>query len=96
VLGGLDRSLGVLFGIARGVLLIIVAYIGGGMVIAPEHWPGPVRAARSVQYAYEGAAWLAGQLPQAYRPQVPLPPVGVQTRAADLLQLPALGRLGRP
>ena len=96
VLGGVDRSLGVLFGVARGVLLIIVAYIGLGLVVVPERWPEPVLHARSLHYAYRGAAWLAEQLPQGYRPQVPAPPDGGQTRAADLLQLPAQGRPGRP
>ncbi|CAH2601554.1 Colicin V production protein [Rhodovastum atsumiense] len=91
-LGGVDRSLGVVFGIVRGAALVVVAYIAAGFLVAPERWPEPVLQARTLPYAYEGATWLAEQLPPRYRPAVPKPPPGRETRAADLLHVPAQGR----
>lgn len=92
MLGGIDRTLGVVFGLARGGALVIVAYIAAGLLVAPERWPEPVLQARALPYAYQGAAWLVGQLPPQYRPKVPEPPPGRETRSADLLHVPAQGR----
>ena len=92
LLGSIDRTLGVVFGLARGALLVCVAYIGAGLLMPADRWPDPVVEARALPYAYEGAAWLASQLPQQFRPRVPEPPPGRQTRAADLLHVPAQGR----
>lgn len=39
VLGGLDQGLGFLFGVARGVLLIAVAFFVYGMVVTTETYP---------------------------------------------------------
>ena len=48
-LGGADRALGMVFGLARGAFLVVVAYILGGVVLSePERWPDPVREARSL------------------------------------------------
>jgi membrane protein required for colicin V production len=97
MLGGIDRTLGVLFGLVRGTALVVVAYIAGGLLVTPDRWPDPVLHARSLPYAYQGAAWLVGQLPQQYRPKVPEPPTGREARAVDLLHVPAQGRaMARP
>lgn len=83
-LGGLDRTLGVLFGVARGGALVIVAYILGGMAVAVEQWPEPVLRSRSVGFTHDGAVWLVRQLPEEYRPQIrPLP--SERTPTADAL-----------
>jgi membrane protein required for colicin V production len=92
LLGGIDRSLGVLFGVARGAALVVVAYIAGGLLVAPERWPEPVLQARTLPYAYQGANWLVAQMPPHYRPKLPELPPGRETRAVDLLRLPAQGR----
>jgi len=39
VLGGLDQGLGFLFGVARGVLLVAVAFFVYGMVVTTEDYP---------------------------------------------------------
>ena len=97
MLGGIDRTLGVVFGLARGAVLVAVAYIAAGLLVVPERWPDPVLQARALPYAYQGAAWLVDQVPTKYRPKVPEPPSGRETRAADLLHAPAQGRaIGRP
>jgi membrane protein required for colicin V production len=94
-LGGIDRSLGVVYGLVRGGALIVVAYILASLVVQPDRWPEPVREARSMQFAGQGAAWLVRQLPKQYQPQLPPLPIGFGAHAADLLQLPAQGRPGR-
>ncbi len=92
VLGSLDRTAGVAFGIARGFLLVIVAYIGAGLLVVPGRWPDPVLQARLLPFVYEGAVWVAAQIPPAYRPSVPPPPEAAHTNPAAFLQLPAKGR----
>ena len=91
-LGSLDRTLGLVFGLARGAVLVCAAYILAGFVIPPDNWPPPVREARSLTPAYEGAEWLASQLPPPYRPAVLKPPAGRTTAAADLMRATPAGR----
>ena len=92
LLGGLDRTLGVVFGLARGAVLVAAAYIGLGLIAEPASWPAPVQRARSLPFAYSGAAWLIGLLPDGYRPKLPPPPAQPETRAEDLLQPQPQGR----
>lgn len=92
VLGGLDRTLGLVFGLARGAVLVAAAYVLAAIVLPPEQWPVPVQEARALPLAYRGAAWLAEQAPPAYRPGVPPPPPGRDTAAAALLQPAPTGR----
>ena len=95
-LGSLDRTLGLVFGLARGAVLVCAAYILAGFVIPPDNWPPPVREARSLTPAYEGAAWLASQLPPPYRPAVLKPPAGRTTTAAALMRATPAGRALSP
>ncbi len=69
-LGGVDRTLGLAYGVLRGAVIVMVAYILAGMAIPPVEWPKPVRAARLLPFTHDGAVWLAGLLPKGYRPQV--------------------------
>jgi membrane protein required for colicin V production len=97
VLSGLDRSLGLLFGLARGAVLIICAYIGTGMLIPMEKWPAPVLDARLLPVAYRGAAIVVKALPPQYQPRLYAPPEGRETTAADLLHAVPIGRAtGKP
>lgn len=97
VLGGLDRTLGFVFGLARGAVLIAAAYVLVGIALPPEQWPSPVQEARALPLAYRGAVWIAEQVPAAYRPGVAPPPAGRATTAAALLQPAPTGRaLTRP
>jgi membrane protein required for colicin V production len=84
-LGGLDRSLGLVFGIVRGIALFIAIYIGCAMLLPVDRWPPPVLQARSLPYIYGGAAWATSQVPPQYRPRV-APPPGRETSAEALLQ----------
>jgi len=95
-LGGLDRTLGLVFGLARGALLVVFTYIAAGMVIPIEQWPGAVQRARALPLAYAGAVWAVAHLPPEDRPRVYAPPVARQTTAAELLRAQPLGRAVGP
>ena len=90
-LGGLDRTLGLAFGLVRGAALVCAAYIVIGMAIPVEQWPRPVVEARALPVVYEGAAWIADHVPQGFRPSV-APPPGRPTSSAALLQSNPVGR----
>ena len=92
VLGGVDRTLGLVFGLVRGAALVVFAYIAAGLVVPVDRWPDPVLHARSLPVAYAGAAWAAAQLPPDYRPKLQPPPAGRQTTAEDLLRATPVGR----
>ena len=91
-LGGLDRTLGLVFGIARGAALVVIAYIAAGMVVPVDRWPDPVLRARSLPLTFEGASWAVSQLPPEYRPRLYPPPPGRETTAAALLHATPQGR----
>ena len=91
MLGGLDRTMGLTFGVARAGLLIAAAYIALGWLQPPASWPEAVREARSTPYAYQLAVWLVHFLPERYRPNV-VPPPTTEKKQTDLLQPSPRGR----
>ena len=90
--GSLDRTLGLVFGAARGAALLVVAYILAGLVIGADQWPAPVREARSLPIIYQGAIWAADQLPPDYRPAVAPLPASRTATAAALMRATPVGR----
>jgi membrane protein required for colicin V production len=92
-LGGPDRALGMVFGLARGAFLVVVAYILGGVILSePERWPQPVRDARSLPLVAEGARWLMEQLPPDYQARLVAPPAAPDPSFKDLVRPPARNR----
>ena len=92
-LGGVDRTLGLLFGLARGAAVIIVAYMIGQMVYPIERWPDVVLEARTLTPTYEAARWVRDQVPEPYRPHtLEPPPAGRRTTAEALLRATPQGR----
>ncbi len=91
-LGGVDRTLGLVFGIARGAVIVVLAYILGGMVFPIDRWPPAVLNARSLWPVYSGAVWARNQLPEEYRPRIYAPPSDSITTADDLLRATPQGR----
>jgi membrane protein required for colicin V production len=91
-LGGLDRSLGLVYGLARGAAVMIAVYIGAGLIEPMENWPNTVLEARTLPSIYLGAVWVAGRLPEVYRPVLAVPPAAHMTNAADLLHANPIGR----
>jgi len=95
VLGGLDRSLGLVFGLARGAVVLVVAYIIAGWLIPTERWPEPVLQARTLPFVAQGAGWAGGLMqfvPEKYRPHIPALPAAKETSAAALLRAAPVGR----
>ena len=97
-LGGVDRTLGLVFGLARGAAVVIIAYIIGQMVFPIERWPDVVLDARTLTPTYEAARWVREQLPEPYRPHVlERPPVARHPTAEALLRASPQGRAtGKP
>jgi membrane protein required for colicin V production len=85
-LGGIDRSLGFLFGLAKGAAIVVAAYIIGQRIVPVERWPAPVLEARALPFTYKGAKWVVSKVPEQYRPRLEAPPARQATKAADLLQ----------
>ena len=85
-LGGIDRTLGLLFGLARGAVVVVIAYIIAQMVFPIDRWPDAVLDARVLQPTYQAASWLCAQLPEDYRPhRLDPPPPGREATADALL-----------
>ena len=93
-LGGLDRALGLLFGIARGAFIIVLIYtVAGPFLPGTERWPEPVRDARALPYVATGAAILVAALPADYRPRLPETAARPAPGMEDLLRPPARNRI---
>jgi membrane protein required for colicin V production len=95
VLGGIDRTLGIVFGIARGVVILAAIYVGGGLVVPTDRWPDGVAESIAVPQIYRAAVRLTGLLPPDNRPHVQAPPMSRTTNAAELMQLTPQGRARR-
>ncbi len=57
-LGAIDRSLGVLFGIFRGFLLVFIVYLPFAMLIEKDEFPEWTEESRSIQVMHVGAEWV--------------------------------------
>jgi membrane protein required for colicin V production len=96
VLGGIDRTLGMVFGLVRGAGVLALAYIVVGLAVPLDHWPEEVQEARTLPLVYQAAILAVGLLPLDYRPVVHVPPGAHETTAADLLHVNPLGRAVPP
>jgi membrane protein required for colicin V production len=92
-LGGVDRTLGLVFGLARGAVVVVIAYILGQMVFPIERWPQPVLHALVLYPTYQAAVMARDRLPENYRPhRLDPPPEGRDTTADALLRAAPQGR----
>lgn len=64
-LGALDRSLGVLFGLARGVLILAVLYLPVYMFSEQEARKEWFKGSRTFVYVETFAGWLSGFVPES-------------------------------
>jgi membrane protein required for colicin V production len=92
LLGGIDRTLGMIFGLVRGVVIVAAIYVAGTYVVPTDKWPDAVAEARSLPHIYAIANWMALKIPEGFRPHVPRPPEPRPTKAADLLQAAPHGK----
>ena len=63
-LGGLDRLLGLAFGVFRGALIVCAAYLVLSMLMVPERQPVWIEEARLLPQVREGAFMLTRVLPE--------------------------------
>jgi membrane protein required for colicin V production len=66
-LGPLDKLAGLLFGAARGALLVCAAYLIGSYLIKPDQQPDWVRQAYLIGSVRSGALLIERALPETYR-----------------------------
>ena len=92
VLGGVDRTLGMVFGLIRGVIILAAVYVGTTFVVPTDKWPDAVAESHSLPHIYATATWMAQLLPEGFRPHVPRPPEPRPTKAEDLLQAAPHGK----
>lgn len=64
VLGGLDRSLGFLFGILRGGIVIAIVYFFTSLIWNVEKWPEEIKKAKMYPYVVDSADWIRNSIPQ--------------------------------
>ncbi|MEM7043816.1 MAG: CvpA family protein [Pseudomonadota bacterium] len=64
IFGSLDRVLGAGYGIARGALIVSLAYLGLILVNDPENHPDWIKDARVLPYVQDGAELLASWVPE--------------------------------
>jgi membrane protein required for colicin V production len=69
ILGGLDRSLGLVFGFVRGVLLVCIAYLSLSFFYPPNAVPEAIKHARLIPWVARGAFELKRLIPKDYLPQ---------------------------
>lgn len=64
MLSHLDRALGFVFGLARGMLLIALVYLGGTLFWDEDNLPDPIIEARSLPFVVMTADFLASLAPE--------------------------------
>lgn len=69
LLGGLDRSLGLIFGFLRGILVLCIIYLAMGFFYPPGEMPEAVKNAKFTPWFSEGAQELKRFIPKDYLPQ---------------------------
>jgi membrane protein required for colicin V production len=63
-IGALDRSLGFLFGLARGLIIVVVAFIFFNWLVPQKSQPEAIRSARSRVVLQGTGEWLQSLLPE--------------------------------
>jgi membrane protein required for colicin V production len=66
-LSPIDRTLGFIFGLARGVFLVCLAYLLVTVTLPPNDFPSWLSEAKSKPYLHEGADMLKGVLPESLK-----------------------------
>jgi membrane protein required for colicin V production len=63
-IGALDRTLGFAFGLARGLVIVVVAFLFFNWLVKPEQQPTWVRDAKSRVVLQGTGQWLMSMLPE--------------------------------
>lgn len=83
----LDRSLGFLFGLARGALLVCVAYLGLELLVPRAEQPTWITSARTMPLIVSGAAAIAEMIPEDSG--IRMPEFNVNAAPEDVLKMVA-------
>jgi membrane protein required for colicin V production len=67
---GSSRLLGGAVGVVKGCVYVIAAYLLGGLIASPNHWPAGWQEARSVKAVEHAIAFGAPYLPPNMRPEI--------------------------
>jgi membrane protein required for colicin V production len=62
--GALDRTLGFLFGLARGLLIVVVAFVFFNWLVSERSQPGWIRNAKSLTVLQKAGETLTNALPE--------------------------------
>ena len=63
-IGALDRTLGFLFGLGRGLIIVVVSFLFFNWLVPPAKQPDGVRSAKSLRALELTGNWLQDLLPQ--------------------------------
>ena len=63
-IGALDRTLGFLFGLGRGLIIVVVAFLFFAWLVPGSKQPDGVRNAKSLEVLNKTGEWLQALLPQ--------------------------------
>jgi len=63
-IGALDRTLGFLFGLGRGLIIVVVAFLFFAWLVPPAKQPDGVLNAKSLEVLNKTGEWLQALLPQ--------------------------------
>ncbi len=86
VVGSVDRSLGFVFGLVRGFVLVSIAYLALSWALPPEEQPKWVRAAKTMPLMERGAALLSAAAPSEMRGSTPARPAPGSDRPVRSMQ----------
>ena len=96
-LSAVDRSLGLLFGLARGALLVCLAWMLAAWLMPPPDQPQWLHDAKTRPFAEAGSAWLMSLVPPQLRNDAAAQADALATRARQTMQdADALRRLTQP
>jgi len=83
-LGALDRSLGLVFGLARGALIVAIAWLTTAWTYQDEPLPDWIAEARTLPLVQASARALYQALPEGLRPEEPPPALETVRGAKDI------------
>jgi membrane protein required for colicin V production len=95
-LSAIDRSLGFLFGIARGAVLVCLLYLGLNWLIEDDGYPKWVTEARTLPLVQQGAETLVSLVPPHLRPRIRDAAGSAETKAREETQKLLYERLMSP
>ena len=85
-LGPVDRSLGLLFGVARGALLVCLAWMVVSWLVPPKDQPAWLLESKARPLAETGAGYLQALVPAQVRDEAAAQAGALQDKARQTLQ----------